>query len=200
MRYNGEMDSSKDTHFQAILSAKRGQNYEAMIQAAQRALQVFPSEKRFQDLLHEAQAYYVNEKLHSDVVRRLEAKEDWVSLAAVYQKLLTVFPESRELHVLLDKVRQKLERVAQLQNEAYRKDSETQIRQMIQMGHLDEAEQACYELLAQDLHNRSAQYLLAHVQHKIEREMDQAMEVFYKTHYGDLKLEYAKNKEAFVRA
>ena len=91
----------------SIQEAKAKKDYDAMLVNAKTAMQAYPSDDDFQELLHDAQGYYVNQKLESDLLEKLEEKEDWQGLQAVYLKLLSVFPDSKKLHKLLEKVRTK---------------------------------------------------------------------------------------------
>lgn len=182
-----------------IQEAKAKKDYDLMLANARDAVQAYPSEEDFRELLHDAQAYYVNQKLESDLLITLEEKEDWQALQAVYLKLLSVFPESKKLHQLLDKVRAKINKQAEAQKVSFYKNAENQIREMISKNQLEDAESACYEILGLDPNNSTVIHLLAKVQHRIDQDIESALSLYYKSASPVLKKEYKAHKEDYIR-
>lgn len=183
----------------SIQEAKAKKDYDAMLVNAKSAMQAYPSDDEFQELLHDAQGYYVNQKLESDLLESLEEKEDWQGLQAVYLKLLSVFPDSKKLHKLLEKVRIKIEKKAEKEKDQFYKKAEDQIREMINKKQYEDAESACYEILGLDPNNRTVICLLAKTQHKIDNQIESALSLYYKTAVPNLKKEYKAHREDYVR-
>lgn len=190
---------AKPEYLKQIQSAKSEKNYDLMLAKAKEAMGAFPSDEDFQELLHDAQGYYVNQKLDSELLRTLELKEDWQGLQAVYLKLLSVFPESKKLHKLLEKVRKQVEKTSARAKVDFYKKAEVQIRDMIQKGELHDAESACYEILGSDPSQTHILALLAKVQHRIDKEIESALSLYYETSMPALKKEYAAHKEDYIR-
>ena len=197
MRYNYEMQ--KEEHLKLIRSAKSQKDYDLMLVQAKEAAFACPNDEDIVEALHDAQAYYVNNKLESELLRTLELKEDWQALQAVYLKLLSVFPESKKLHKLLDKVRAKIEKTAHKAKVEFYKKAEAQIESMIKEGKLDDAENACYEILSTSPEQSHIIALLAKVQRRIDAEIESALGLYYKTAVPSLKREYAEHRDDYIR-
>ncbi len=189
----------KAEHLKLIQEAKSQKNYDLMLASAQEARQAYPEDKDFEELLHDAQGYYVNQKLESELLKSLEAKEDWQALQAVYLKLLTVFPESKKLHKLLDSVRAKIEKTAAKAKEEFYAKAEEQIRTMMKEGKYDDAENACYEILSAHPEQSSIIGLLAKVQHRIDRDIEKALSLYYSSAVPSLKKDYAAHRKDYIR-
>lgn len=189
----------KTDFLKSIQEAKAQKNYDLMLVNAKTAVQAFPSDGDLQELLHDAQGYYVNQKLESDLLETLEKQEDWQGLQAIYLKLLSVFPDSKKLHNLLDKVRINIEKKAKKAKVEFYKNAEEQIKVMIKVGQFDDAESACYEIIGLDPNNSTVIRLLAKVQHHIDQEIESALSLYYKSAVPNLKREYGAHKEDYIQ-
>ena len=189
----------KADFLKSIQAAKSQKNYDLMLAEAKEAAMIFSHDEDILEALHDAQGYYVNSKLESELLKSLEDKEDWQALQAVYLKLLSVFPESKRLHKLLDKVRVKIEKTASKAKKEFYKNAEDQIESMIKEGHLEDAERACYEILSTNPEQSRIIALLAKVQHRIDTEIESALGLYYKTAVPSLKKEYAAHRDDYIR-
>lgn len=149
--------------------------------------------------LHDAQADYVNDKLSSSLLKELEKKGDWQGLLAIYEKLLSVFPESGKLKHLLAHVHQKITATEAKQRDLYYKNAREAIEDMVLKGQLDDAQQACYEMLALDRDNSGFIHLLARIQHLQDKEMDKLLTLYFKESTPKLQAEYRAHKDQFIR-
>lgn len=170
-----------------------------MLESAKAGVQAFPEDSCFLEHLHDAQAYYVNEKLESDLLDKLEKNKDWTGLQAVYLRLLGIFPESKKLHRLLDKVKRKIQASAENERKDFYQNAEKEIQSLIQKDQLDDAERACYEILSHDPERRAFIRLLAKVQHLIDNEIEEGLSLYYKTAIPALKADYKAHEEGYIR-
>jgi hypothetical protein len=193
------MESNKKTAIEGIKTAKADKKYAQMLEMAQTAVRIYPKDSTCAKLLHEARAYYVNEKLSSKLLDSLEANKDWEGLKAIYLKLLGVFPESKKLHRLLNKVRRKMEEGMEKERMEYYKNAYQEIKNMMKQNRLSEAERAAYEVLSYNQKNSSFIRLLAKIQAKIDRKIEEDLSLYYKSAIPSLKMEYKNNKEHFIR-
>lgn len=193
------MDQNKNLLLEEIKKAEVAKNFDAMLTLCQRGLFENPGDPELMKWMHKAQAEYVNEKLHSQLLVELEKKKDWTGLLAIYEKLLTIFPESDRLHTLLKKVQKRIEEGHKQERKDYFKAAEARIETMILKKQLDEAEQACYEMLALDQNNRDFIHLLAHVQHLQDKEMDKLLNLYFAEAVPALRTQYEAKKEQFIR-
>ncbi|QQR55070.1 hypothetical protein IPG41_00635 [Candidatus Peregrinibacteria bacterium] len=189
----------KTDHLKQIQVAKSQKNYDLMLLSAKEALNAYPSDEDLKEALCDAQAYYVNEKLHSDLLKTLEEKEDWEGLQAIYLKLLSVFPSSEKLHHLLEKTRKKIERSAKEAKENFYQKAERQVKEMMQKGDLQGAENACYEILSSDPKQKKILKLLIKIQHRIDKDIEKALGFYYKNAVPSLEREYQAHQENYVR-
>lgn len=193
------MDKNKKQYIEAILSAKKTKKYDQMLEAAQGAIQALPEDEDIKELLHDAQAYYVDEKLGSKLLDKLEENKDWIGLQGIYLRLLGIFPESKKLIRLLSRIKRRIQKQAEEEREAYFENAKNEILKLIKQGDLEDAEHACYEILSYDSERTNFIYLLAKIQHLIDKEIEKALSLYYKTTIPDLKAEYKRNKESFIR-
>lgn len=193
------MDKNKSQILDEIKKLEAAKNFDGMLAAAQKAWGENPEDKDFRTRVHDAQAEYVNDKLNSKLLVDLEKKGDWQGLLAVYEKLLSVFPESDRLQHLLKDVRQKILDTQKKERTGYFKNAKRSIEDMILKGQLDDAEQACYEMLALDNTNKHFIHLLAHIQHVQDKEMDKLLTLYFQETVPELKSEYKANKDQFIR-
>ena len=70
---------------------------------------------------------------------------------------------------------------------------------MIKKNQLEDAESACYEILGLDPSNRTVIHLLAKTQHRIDKQIEDALSLYYKTAVPNLKKEYKAHREDYVR-
>ena len=193
------MDKNKILLLEEIKKAEKAKNFDAMLLAAQKAYAIYPEDKTFASRVHDAQAEYVNDKLSSKLLLDLEQKEDWQGLLAIYEKLLTIFPESARLQNLLKKAHTKIVQAQEKARKEYFKNAQKTIGEMVKKGELDDAEQACYEMLALDENNKQFIRLLAHIQHLQDKVMNKLLGVYFKEVIPALKTEYKAHKEDFIR-
>lgn len=188
-----------EEYIEAIRAAQKSADYDAMLKLCQHAAQEFPSVDEVKGYLHDAQAHYVSEKLHSEVVKQLIEKDDFVTLYAVYQKLLAVFPESRKLKKLLHKVEKKVEYAHSHQQQIYLKDGKVKIHALMKEKKYDQALQACYELKTYAAKDKSLEALTLKVRAKRDTGIEKILVTFYKDAMPKLSKEYQANKKAFIR-
>lgn len=193
------MDSNKNQILSAIESAKKAKNYEEMLAKAHEAVQIYPGEAVFKKHLHDAQAYYVDEKLESKLLDKLEEDKDWLGLQAIYLKLLSIFPESKELQKLLHRVKVQIQKSAEKERGAYFDHAYDEILKLIKEGQLEDAERACYEVLSYESNRSRFIHLLAKIQHLIDKEIEKGLSIYYKTAIPELKNAYKANKENYIR-
>jgi len=184
---------------QTLKQAKSEKNYDAMLAAAQQAVSAFPNENKFWDHLHFAQAHYVNAKLESEVVKQLEEKKDYNALASVYLKLLTIFPESKQLIKLLKKTREKIQEAHKNELKAYYTNAQNQIEGFMKEKNFEHAVEACHEILDSEPGNKPFIKLLVRAEDGLDEQMNQALELYFKEALPTLKAEYTQNKDQFVR-
>ncbi len=188
-----------EEYLEAIRTAEKSADYDAMLKLCQQAAQEFPSVDEVKGYLHDAQAHYVTEKLESDVVKELVKKEDYVTLYAVYQKLFLVFPESKKLKKLLNKVEKKVEYAHSHQQQIYLKDGKVKIHALMKEKKYDEALQACYELKTYAPKDKTLEDLTQKVRAKRDSGIEVILTAFYKEAIPKLSKSYEANKEAFIR-
>ncbi len=192
------MDKNKSLLLDEIKKLETAKNFDGMLVAAQKALSQYPGDLTFKERLHEAQAEYVNDKLNSKLLTDLERNGDWQGLLAIYEKLLSVFPDSDRLQVLLKKVHQKILDSQKKERKEYFKNAKRAIEDMVLKGQLDDAEQATYEMLALDTTNKHFIHLLAHIQHLQDKEMDKLLTLYFAETVPELKAEYKAHKDQFI--
>lgn len=194
------MDSeNKKQILKDLKKLKSAKDWDSMLAASQKAIQMFPGDQNFMSLMHYAQAHYVDEKLHSAVVMQLEEKEDWETLQDVYRKLLNVFPDSKKLHKLLRKLKKKIDEGEVKQSKEQTAKVKSQILAYMKEGRLDDALQACYEVLSQNPEAEEFERLAEKVEHKLDGQIEKDLTVYFKTSVPELDQEYKTNKEAFIR-
>ncbi len=193
------MAEDKKQIISEIKKAKSAKDYDGMLALAQNATKLFPSENKIFGFLHDAQAHYVDEKLHSDVVKQLEEKGDWKTLQAVYQKLLNVFPDSKKLHKLLKKIKKKIRKGQTAEEKAHYLEIKNRILELMKSKKLDDALNACYEVLSHDPEDEEFQALAEKIQSKLDKQVDKDLNTYFKTAVPELKEEYRSDKKAFIR-
>lgn len=193
------MDSqNKDQILAEIKDAKSKKDFDTMLALAQKATGLFPSEDKVFGFLHDAQAHYVDEKLDSQIVHDLEQKKDWRTLQAIYQKLLVVFPESKKLHKLLKKVRKQIDKGATEEERQQFEDVRSRINEFVKAGKLDEALQACYEILAKNPGHDEFEAIADRIESKINGQIEKDLSTYFKESESELKEEYQANKGQFI--
>jgi hypothetical protein len=195
------MDSSqnKSTVFAQIKELKKAKDWDQMLVVTKQALKDFPGESKILNWLHYAQAHYVDQKLHSDVVKQLEEKQDYSTLYNVYLKLLGVFPESRQLKKLLKKVKSKIDQAHVDERQAYFDQAEATIKQFMGKQEYDKARNACYEIMSYDPENEHFMRLSARIERRFDRKLNTEMDAFYKEELPRLKDEYKADKIKFIK-
>ncbi len=189
---------TRDETIKELKRLKSEGSYDAMLATAQKATMAYTEDAKIWELLHYAQAHYVNEKLKSQIVMQLEEKEDYVSLAQVYLKLLSIFPESKHLKKSLQKARKKIQEGHETETQTYYRNAKKQIEEMIQKTNYEAAIQASFEILDQDSENKTFLRLLAHAESLLDEQMNKELEKYYQEVLPALKAEYKEHKDKFI--
>lgn len=192
-------DVQKEGFTEEIKRHKSDKNYDALLLTAQRAVQTFPNEQSFWNALHYAQSHYVEKKLESQIVKQLEGKGDYLSLMAVYQKLLTIFPESKKLHKLLKKLRVKIQEAHKTEVKNFYSQAKKQIEELIQKGEYENAKTACWEILEDEPENKDFVQLLLKASQALDHKMDAELELYFKTTFSNNQREYQEHQDQFIR-
>lgn len=182
-----------------LIEAQKSGDIDAFLKLSQKATQEFPSEADLKVFLHDAQAEYVNQKLESQILKDLETKRDYVTLHAVYQKLLEVFPESHKLQHLLKKVERKVEYEHSHQREMYIKAAKKKIHAWMKEKKWDEAYSACEELKQYAPKAKNLHHLLQKIKKRRNRNIEEALNRYFKVQSPLLKKAYQANPENFIR-
>lgn len=188
-----------DALLKELKGLKSQKNFDQLLLASTQAVEQYPTEAKFLDFLHYAQEHYVKEKLDSQIVDQLVEKKDYPALAAVYQKLLTVLPDSRDLQKRLQKTRQKIQEGHKDELKTYYAQAQTRIADMIQKGEYENAVAACHEILEQDPENKTFLKLLVHADSLLDKEMNQLLELYYKDTIPALYKEYESKQDRFIK-
>lgn len=188
-----------DATLKELKRLKSEKNFDQLLLNATQAVEQYPTEAKFLDFLHYAQEHYVKEKLDSQIVDQLVEKKDYPALAAVYQKLLTILPESHDLQKRLKKVRGKIQETHKDEVKAYYTQAQTRIADMIQKGEYENAVAACNEILEQDPENKTFVKLLVKADGLLDKEMDKLLELYYKDVIPALYEEYETKQDQFIK-
>lgn len=183
----------------ALKQIQSKKDWDSLIVAAKNAIQEYPKDRSFKKTLHKAQANYVKQKLDSDLVHKLEQSKDYQTLKQVYQKLLSVFPESKELKKLLKHIDQKIQNADSEQHKAALAEAKQHINQLLKEKAYDQAQQAAYELLSYDSNNKLFRSLLAKVNKKRDRVIEKELSTYFKEAIPTLKQAFQKNPDSFIR-
>lgn len=201
-RYNGGMATLNPKREETINELKRLKSegsYDAMLALAQKAALAFPYETKIWNLLHYAQGHYVNEKIESQIVKQLEEKNDYTSLVQIYLKLLTIFPESKQVKKMLQKSRKKIQEGRENEMKTYYENAKTKIEEMIKKGDYESAIQASYEILEEGTEDKAFPRLLVRAEDLLDRQMNQELERIYQEMLPALMAEYKEHKDQFIR-
>lgn len=190
---------NRDEILKELKRYKSEKNYDGMLSLAQYAVMNFPEDSKIWDFLHFAQAHYVNEKLESQIVKQLEERKDWNALAQVYQKLLTIFPESHHLKKLLKKTHILIQKGHEAELRAFYENAGKKVEDLIETGDFESAIAACYEMLSQEPENKHFIRLLVRAQARLDDQMNRELEEYYKEVIPALRMEYKQHKEDFIR-
>jgi vacuolar-type H+-ATPase subunit E/Vma4 len=190
---------SRDEYLKQLKDLKAEKNFDPLLACAQEAVAAYPEDKKIRHFLHYAQEHYVHEKLDSQIVEQLQEKEDYTSLTTVYQKLLTIFPESKDLQKRLKQARQKLAEAHHDQMQNYYISAEKQIREMLARRDYENASTACNEILEQEPENKVFIRLLVKAEAGLEKQMNEVLELYYKEVLPMLREEYKEHKDQFIR-
>ncbi|MEK9160271.1 MAG: hypothetical protein AAB383_06115 [Patescibacteria group bacterium] len=188
-----------DALLKELKSLKSAKNFDQLLLRSQEALMAFPDEADFLDYLHYAQEHYVKDKLDSQIVDQLIEKKDYAALAAVYQKLLTILPDSRDLKHRLQKARVKIQEAHRDELKTFYANAEKQIKAMVLNGQYESAVTACHEILEQDPENKTFIHLLVKADTLLEKEMNDLLEIYYKETLPVLYKEYDAKHEHFIK-
>lgn len=195
--------ATKNPQILAILkelkSLKSAKNFDQLLARSQEALTVFPDEPKLLSFLHYAQEHYVKAKLDSQIVDQLEEKKDYAALAAVYSKLLTILPDSRDLRHRLQKAQLKIQEEHRGELKAFYAGAEKQIKEMTEKGEYEKAVNACHEILEQDPENKTFIRLLVKADNLLDKEMNQLLEIYYKETLPALYKEYESKQDNFIK-
>ena len=190
---------NRDETIKELKRLKSEASYDAMLDLAQKATGSFPDDAKMWDLLHYAQAHYVNEKLESQIVKQLEEKKDYASLATIYLKLLTIFPDSGHLKKLLKKTRQKIQKGHENEMKTFYENAEIKIKEMIQKGEYESAIEASYEILNEEPENKTFSRLLVRAEDLLDDQMNKELEKVYSEIIPALRAEYKAHPDQFIR-
>ncbi len=195
--------ASQNPQIDAILKElkylKSEKDFDQLLLHSHAALEKFPEESRFLDFLHYAQEHYVKEKLDSQIVDQLVEKKDYAALAAVYQKLLTILPDSRDLKHRLQKARVKIQEAHKDELKGYYSHAAAHIQELTQKGEYENAVNACHEILEQDPENKTFIKLLVKADSLLDKEMNKLLELYYKDAIPMLYKEYAADHDHFIK-
>jgi hypothetical protein len=189
---------SRDGFLSELKRLKSEDDFDELLATAQDALLLFPEDEKFTYFLHYAQQHYVQQKLDSEVVEQLIEKKDYSSLAAVYQKLLTVFPESSELQRRLKKVHAKIEADRQNALSNFYDQAAEQIKDFIAKKNYESAIEACYEILDNQPENKTFLRLLARAESALDSAMNEQLALYYKEIMPVLRQEYTADRDKFI--
>ncbi len=188
-----------DALLKELKRLKSEKNFDQLLLNATQAVEQYPTEAKFLDFLHYAQEHYVKQKLDSQIVDQLLEKKDYPALAAVYQKLLTVLPDSRDLQKRLQKTRKKIQESHKDELKTFYAQAQTRIADMIQKGEYENAVAACHEILEQDSTNKTFVKLLVKADGLLDKEMDKLLEIYYKDAVPTLHKEYEAKHDQFIK-
>lgn len=188
-----------DALLKELKSLKSAKNFDQLLLRSHEALDAHPDEVKFLDFLHYAQEHYVNEKLDSQIVDQLIEKKDYVALAAVYQKLLTILPDSRDLKHRLQKARLKIQEAHKGELKTFYATAAAHIKELTQKGEYENAVNACHEILEQDSENKTFIHLLVKADNLLDKEMNKLLELYYKDTIPALYKEYEAKQDQFIK-
>lgn len=188
-----------DALLKELKDLKSQKNFDQLLLRSHEALEAHPEESKFMDFLHYAQEHYVKEKLDSQIVDQLIEKKDYAALVAVYQKLLTILPDSRDLKHRLQKARLKIQEVHKDELKTYYANAALHIQELTQKGEYENAVNACHEILEQDPENKTFIRLLVKADNLLDKEMNQLLELYYKDTIPVLYKEYETKQDQFIK-
>lgn len=174
-------------------------NLEAMLFRCQQGVQAFPENEEFHRCLAYAQAHYVEEKLHSTILKELEQKKDYLTLHKVYKKLQEIFPESLELKTLLRKIEKQLKSAHNQERDQYIASAKIAIQSFLDAGKIDEALHACEELLAYAPYDVTVKSLFRKVMSLRNLELNQGMEGYFQKHFDEWGKDCLSRPQAYVQ-
>jgi len=195
--------ASQNPQIDAILKElkylKSQKDFDQLLLHAHTALDMFPEEVRFLDYLHYAQEHYVKQKLDSQIVDQLIEKKDYAALAAVYQKLLTILPDSRDLKHRLQKTREKIQEAHQDELKSFYANAAAHIQELMKENKFEDAISACHEILEQNPENKTFINLLVKADKLMDKEMNKLLDLYYKDAIPMLYKEYATDHDQFIK-
>lgn len=174
-------------------------NFDQLLYRAGLAVEHYPENTRFLKFLHYAQEHYVKAKCDSQIVEQLEKKKDYTALAAVYQKLLTILPDSNDLKKRLRRAQEKIHEAHEAETKQFYSSAEDQIRTMLHQGDYESAVSACHEILNQEPENKSFIHLLAKADTMLEKQMNEALALYYKEAIPALYEDYELEHDNFIK-
>ena len=188
-----------DALLKELKDLKSQKNFDQLLLRSHEALEAYPDESKFMVFLHYAQENYVKEKLDSQIVDQLIEKKDYAALAAVYQKLLTILPDSRDLKHRLQKARLKIQEAHKDELKTFYANAAAHIQELTQKGEYENAVNACHEILEQDPENKTFIRLLVKADNLLDKEMNKLLELYYKDTIPALYKEYETRQDNFIK-
>ncbi len=188
-----------DSLLKELKSLKSQKDFDGLLAKAQEAVTFDNEEPRFLKFLHYAQEHYVKSKLDSQIVEQLEEKQDYAALAAVYLKLLTILPNSKDLKKRLKRAQDKIAQKHEAETKQFYVTAEEQVRALITAGQYEDAVAACHEILDQEPDRKHFIALLAKADALLEKQMNAALELYYKDAIPALYKEYETAPDNFIK-
>lgn len=159
----------------------------------------YPENAQLLKFLHYAQEHYVKAKCDSQIVGQLEEKKDYAALTAIYSKLLSILPNSKDLQKRLRLAQKKIQEAHEAETQEFYANAEEQIKTMIQQGDYEAAVSACHEICDQAPWRKNFIRLLVKAESLLDKKMNEALALYYEEVIPSLYKEYETNKEDFIK-
>ncbi len=188
-----------DSLLKELKALKSQKDFDGLLAKAQEAVRFDNEEPRFTKFLHYAQEHYVKGKLDSQIVEQLEAKQDYAALAAVYMKLLTILPDSKDLKKRLKHAQDKIAQKHDEEKKQFYVAAEQQVRALIAAAQYEDAVAACHEILDEEPSRKNFIALLAKAEALLDKQMNAALELYFKDAIPALYKEYQEVPDNFIK-
>lgn len=190
---------SQDEYKKNIKRCKADKDFDALLKWTQEAMDAYPEDGYFLNEYHHAQEFYVDAKLESDIVKDLSKKGDYKTLTAIYEKLLSVFPESKELRKKLSRSKNKSTNGRELLLNSYLKELENQISALLAQSDATKAIQLCEEVLGHYPNEKRFIHLFVKAEALLSRQMNRELAKYFKESIPALSREYKESPNEFIR-
>jgi hypothetical protein len=155
--------------------------------------------EQIQNELKKAQIKYVDEKMHSPIIKDLKGKKDLKSLFQIYHTLLAILPESKRIRKELQELRLQRSKEEIQKEKLYIKESKAKIEKLIQDKQYDSAIQASYEFLTQEIESQSFKTLLQKALKEREKGINEDLEKYFTKSDSLIESEYKQDSEKFIK-